>query len=77
MIMDATHSIYIITPYLIPDFDMIVALRNAALSGIDVRIIVPGRPDKKFVYHATQSYFEQLLAVGVRIYTYDGVFLSL
>ena len=68
MIMDATHSIYIITPYLIPDFDMIVALRNAALSGIDVRIIVPGRPDKKFVYHATQSYFEQLLAVGVRIY---------
>ena len=74
MIMDATHSIYIITPYLIPDFDMIVALRNAALSGIDVRIIVPGRPDKKFVYHATQSYFEQLLAVGVRIYTYDGVF---
>lgn len=74
MIMDATHSIYIITPYLIPDFDMIVALRNAALSGIDVRIIVPGRPDKKFVYHATQSYFEQLLAVGVRIYAYDGVF---
>lgn len=46
MIMDATHSIYIITPYLIPDFDMIVALRNAALSGIDVRIIVPGRPIK-------------------------------
>ena len=74
MILDANHSIYIITPYLIPDFDVIMALRNAALSGIDVRIIVPGRPDKKFVYNATQSYFEQLLAVGVRIYTYDGVF---
>lgn len=51
-----------------------MALKNAALSGIDVRIIVPGRPDKKFVYYATQSYFEQLLAVGVRIFTYDGVF---
>ena len=74
MIMDANHSIYIITPYLIPDFDIIMALRNAALSGIDVQIIVPGRPDKKFVYHATQSYFESLLAVGVRIYMYDGVF---
>lgn len=74
MIMDANHSIYIITPYLIPDFDVIMALKNAALSGIDVRIIVPGRPDKKFVYYATQSYFEQLLAVGVRIFTYDGVF---
>lgn len=74
MIMDANHSIYIITPYLIPDFDVIMALKNAALSGIDVRIIVPGRPDKKFVYYATQSYFEQLLSVGVRIFTYDGVF---
>lgn len=74
MIMDANQSIYMITPYLIPDFDVIMALKNAALSGIDVRIIVPGRPDKKFVYYATQSYFEALLAVGVRIYTYDGVF---
>ena len=36
--------------------------------------IVPGRPDKKFVYYATQSYFESLLAVGVRIFTYNGVF---
>lgn len=74
MIMDANQSIYIITPYLIPDFDVIMALKNAALSGIDVRIIVPGRPDKKFVYYATQSYFESLLAVGVRIFTYNGVF---
>lgn len=74
MIMGAKKSIYIITPYLIPDFDVISALKNAALSGIDVRIIVPGRADRKFVYYATQSYFESLLEVGVRIFTYDDVF---
>lgn len=74
MIMGAEKSIYLITPYLIPDFDVISALKNAALSGIDVRIIVPGRADRKFVYSATQSYFESLLEVGVRIFTYDDVF---
>ncbi|CUM77033.1 Cardiolipin synthase [Turicibacter sanguinis] len=74
MIMGAEKSVYIITPYLIPDFDVITALKNAALAGIDVRIIVPGRADRKFVYYATQSYFEPLLEVGVRIFTYDGVF---
>lgn len=74
MIMGAKKSIYIITPYLIPDFDVISALKNAALSGVDVRIIVPGRADRRFVYYATQSYFEQLLEVGVRIFTYDEVF---
>lgn len=74
MIMGAKKSIYIITPYLIPDFDVISALKNAALSGIDVRIIVPGRADRKFVYSATQSYFESLLEVGVRIFAYDDVF---
>lgn len=74
MIMGAQDSIYIITPYLIPDMDIISALRNAALSGIDVRIIVPGKADRKIVYWATQSYFETLLKVGVRIYVYDHVF---
>ena len=73
MIMDVSnHSIQHYNSIFNPDFDVIMALKNAALSGIDVRIIVPGRPDKKFVYYATQSYFEQLLAVGVRIFTYDG-----
>lgn len=74
MIMGAEKSVYVITPYLIPDFDIISALKNAALSGIDVRIIVPGRADKKFVYYATQSYFETLLEAGVRIFTYDNIF---
>ena len=74
MIMGAKKSVYIITPYLIPDFDLLSALSNAALSGVDVRIMVPGRADKKIVYWATQSYFEQLLKAGVRIYTYDNVF---
>jgi len=74
MIMGAQESVYIITPYLIPDLDIISALRNAALSGLDVRIMVPGRADRKFVYWATQSYFECLLKVGVRIFTYNDTF---
>ncbi|HAX73972.1 MAG TPA: cardiolipin synthase [Firmicutes bacterium] len=74
MIMSAKKSVYLITPYLIPDVDILSALKNASLSGIDVRIIVPGFPDRVFVYLATQSYFEQLLEVGVRIFTYDAVF---
>jgi len=74
MIMGAQKSVYIITPYLIPDFDLLSALRNAALSGVDVRIMVPGRADKQVVYWATESYFETLLEAGVRIYRYNGVF---
>lgn len=74
MIVEAKSSIDIMTPYLILDFDIIMALKNATLAGRKVRIIVPGRPDNKFVYYGTQSYFEELLAAGVQIFTYKEVF---
>lgn len=74
MIVEAKSSIDIMTPYLILDLDIMTALKNAALSGRKVRIIVPGRPDKKFVYYGTQSYFEELLSAGVEIFTYKDVF---
>lgn len=74
MIMGARESVYLITPYLIPDIDFLSALKNAALSGLDVRILIPGKADKDLVYLATESYFEGLLAAGVRIYKYHKVF---
>lgn len=71
----ATDSIYFYTPYLIPNESILTALKIAALSGVDVRIIVPSVPDKKVVYWATKSYFEELLQAGVKIYRYQKGFL--
>lgn len=71
----ATESVYIQTPYFIPDESILDALRMAALSGIDVRIMMPAKPDHFFVYWAGYSYIEQLLDAGVRAYTYDTGFI--
>jgi len=71
----ATESVYIQTPYFIPDESILDALRMAALSGIDVRIMMPAKPDHWFVYWAGYSYAEQLIDAGVRVYTYDSGFI--
>jgi cardiolipin synthase len=71
----ATESVYIQTPYFIPDESILDALRMAALSGIDVRIMMPAKPDHWFVYWAGYSYIEQLIDAGVRAYTYDTGFI--
>jgi cardiolipin synthase len=75
MINTATESVYLQTPYFIPDESVLDALRIAALSGIDVRIMMPDRPDHPFVYWAGMSYIKQILDSGVRAYTYDNGFL--
>jgi cardiolipin synthase len=75
MINSATETIYIQTPYFIPDDSIRDALRIAALSGIDVRIMIPNRPDHPFVYWAGLSFVGQLLDSGVRAYTYSNGFL--
>lgn len=67
--------VYICTPYLIIDNEMMTALCLAAKSGVDVRIMTPGIPDKKMVFLLTQSYYEQLLESGVKIYEYQPGFL--
>ena len=54
---------------------MVTALTLAAKSGIDVRIITPGIPDKKLVYLVTQSYYYQLIEAGVRIFQYTPGFI--
>ncbi len=75
MIVTARESIWIQSPYFIPNPGIISALRVAALSGVDVRIMVPDRPDHPFVLWATRSFLGELLESGVRAYTYNGGFL--
>ena len=74
MLNYATKKCYISTPYLVPTYPLLDALRNAALRGVDVRLIVPGIPDKKFVYLVAKSYFRFLLDAGVKIYYYKPGF---
>ncbi|MBB3108542.1 cardiolipin synthase [Paenibacillus phyllosphaerae] len=71
----AQRRIYITTPYLIPDASVLMALRTAALSGVDVRLIIPYVGDSKLVLRASLSYVEDLLATGVRIYRYRKGFV--
>ena len=66
----AKHSVSIETPYFIPDESLIMALKTAALSGLDVRLIVQGIPEHKLTYLAMHSYFEELLDAGVKIFKY-------
>lgn len=75
MIGIATESVYLQTPYFVPDESVLDALRIAALSGIDVRIMMPDRPDHPFVYWAGMWYIRQLLDSGVKAYTYDNGFI--
>ncbi|MDO5734756.1 MAG: cardiolipin synthase [Eubacteriales bacterium] len=75
IIWQAEDYVYIFTPYLIIDYEMIEALSLAARRGVDVRIVVPGIPDKKLAYELTQSYFRILLEAGVKIYLYSPGFI--
>ncbi len=65
---------YISTPYLVPTYQLLDSMRNAALRGVDVRLVVPGIPDKKLVYSVAKSHFRFLLEAGVKIYTYTPGF---
>ena len=75
MIHMAAKSIYIQTPYFIPDDDIRSALLIAVKAGIDVRIMIPCKPDHPFVYWATYSYIGEMVEAGARCYTYDNGFL--
>ena len=75
MLSNAKKYAYIMTPYLIIDNDMCLALENAAIKGIDVRIIVPHIPDKKIVFEMTKTFYERLMKAGVKIYEYEKGFV--
>jgi cardiolipin synthase len=74
-IVGATERVYITTPYLIPNESIITALKQAVLSGLDVRLLVPKNSDSFFVNAASQSFFNELLEAGVKIYQYDKGFI--
>ncbi|RCX17591.1 cardiolipin synthase [Anaerobacterium chartisolvens] len=64
--------LYIQSPYFVPDEPFLEALQIAAMSGVDVRIMLPSVPDKKFVYRVTFSYIQDLIGYGIRVYLYPG-----
>ena len=72
MINNAKENIVIETPYFIPDETIINSLKIAIKSGVDVKLIIPGVPDKKMVYLATLSYAKELAEAGASVYAYQG-----
>lgn len=82
IINQAKDYVYIMTPYLILDHEMLSALKAAAKRGVDLRIVMPHIPDKKYAFDLARSYYEELIRGGVKIYEYipgfvhSKVFLS-
>ncbi|TDO03831.1 cardiolipin synthase [Sunxiuqinia elliptica] len=87
-IASASERVFIATPYLIPTSDIVFAMKTAALGGIDIRVLLPENSDAFFPKWSSDSYIEELLEAGVRIYHYkpgfthsklmvvDGIFSS-
>ncbi len=75
MIANADSKVLIQSPYFVPDDGVKTALETAALSGIDVRLMMTGNPDKKIPFWAAHTYFHSLLEAGVKIYLYTKGFL--
>lgn len=68
----AKKRIWLQTPYLIPDEKFTTAIKCAAKSGVDVRIMIPGVPDKSYAYYSTLSYAEEYKLAGVKIVLWKG-----
>lgn len=75
IINHAKQYVHIMTPYLILDTEMETAIKFAAERGVDVRIIIPGIPDKKSPYALAKTHFKSLLKSGVKVYTYTPGFV--
>ena len=75
LITNAKKYIYIQSPYFIPDESFFDAIRLASLSGVDVRIMIPNKPDHMFVYWATYSYVGQFVEAGAKVYHYEKGFI--
>ena len=75
ILAQAKQYVYIYTPYLAIGEEMLDALKNAAKRGVDVRLVLPGIPDKKLVFRLSRSYYLPLLRAGVRIYEFTPGFL--
>lgn len=75
MLSSANKYVYMTSPYLIIDNELCVSIENAALRGVDVKIIVPHIPDKKMVFNMTRSFYKRLISAGVKIFEYEPGFI--
>jgi len=75
LIHQSEERLWIASPYFVPDGSTLNALRLAAIRGVDVRIILPNRPDQKLVYACSFSYYEALQQVGIQLYCYQPGFM--
>ena len=72
LITNAKKRVYIQTPYFVPDDSFYSAIRIAVASGVDVRIMIPKKPDKRVVYLPTLSYAKEMVDLGAKVYLYHG-----
>ncbi len=75
MLAGAVQYAWMTSPYLIIDNDLCTDIENAALRGVDVRIIVPHIPDKRLIFSMTRSFYHRLMQAGVKIYEYEPGFI--
>ncbi|ALQ42267.1 cardiolipin synthase [Fusobacterium polymorphum] len=75
LIQEARKSVFIQTPYFVPDDLLLDTLKSAVLSGIDVKIMIPNKADHPFIYWINQYYVAELLRLGANIYRYDNGFI--
>ncbi len=75
MLNSATKYAYITTPYLIIDNELCQCIENTALRGVDVKIILPHIPDKRFIHSMSRSFYPRLMDAGVEIYEYEKGFI--
>ncbi|MBP3308954.1 MAG: cardiolipin synthase [Clostridia bacterium] len=75
MLAYATRYMWMTSPYLIIDNELCSAIENAALRGVDVRIVLPHIPDKRLVFSMTRSFYQRLISAGVKIYEYTPGFI--
>ncbi len=73
-ITKAKHHIYVASPYFIPNESILTALKTASLSGVDVRIMLPGKSDSTVVYWSSLSYISELIEAGIKVYLYQNGF---
>ena len=71
----ARERVWIASPYFVPDMDIITALRHAALRGVDVRLLVPDKPDHWMLWLAAWAYFDPMTEAGVRVFRYGEGFM--
>lgn len=72
---NASRYVHIMTPYLVPGYEMMQALIYAAKRGIDVKLILPHIPDKKYAFALAHSYYKKMIKAGIHIFEYTPGFI--